>query len=129
MNIKNTIDIVEENHHHLYIACEASTGNFVVPNFWFLFWNCLEKWIHLFLPERFANFWGFDRWCPQNHETLCSVHRRYPTILIFSEILLLCYMRKIISYNFTRLAVFYLKLLYSKTLDDAMMNRSWPIFV
>ena len=24
-----------ENQHHLYIACETSHFNFVVPNFWF----------------------------------------------------------------------------------------------
>ena len=51
------------------------------------------------------------------------VHRRYPAISIFSEILLLCYLCKSISYNFTRLAMFYLKHLCSKTLDVPMMNR------
>ena len=55
------------------------------------------------------------------------VHRRYPTISIFSEILLPCYMCKNIRYNFTRLAMFYLKHLYSKTLDASMMNRDWSI--
>ena len=40
---------MEENQHHLYIACEASKGNLVVPKFW------LGKLIHLFLPERFPN--------------------------------------------------------------------------
>ena len=45
------------------------------------------------------------------------VHRRYPTISIFSEVLLLCYLCKNISYSFTTLAMFYLKHRYSKTLD------------
>ena len=44
-------------------------GYFVVLNFWFLFWNCLEKCF--FLPELFHNFWGFNRFF-QNLETLCS---------------------------------------------------------
>ena len=51
------------------------------------------------------------------------VHRRYPKFLIFFEILLLCCLCKDISYNFTRLAMFYLKHLYSETLDVSMMNR------
>ena len=57
MNLKNTTDILEENQHHLYIACNNSRGNFVVPNFWFHFWKSVEKWIHLFLREWFPNFW------------------------------------------------------------------------
>ena len=50
-------------------------------NLWFIFWNCLEKWIHLFLPERFPNFWGLNRKCFENHGTLCS--QKYPKLLIF----------------------------------------------
>ena len=44
---KIQLGIMEENQHHLYIASEACKGNFMAPNFWFLFWSCLEKWIHL----------------------------------------------------------------------------------
>ena len=51
------------------------------------------------------------------------VHRRSPRISIFSEILLLCYLCKNIGYNFTRMAMFYLKHLYNKTLCVSMMNR------
>ena len=27
------LEIMKENKYHLYIACEACKGNFVVPNF------------------------------------------------------------------------------------------------
>ena len=63
---------MEVNQNHLYIVCEACKYIFVVPNFWFHFWNCLEKWINLFLPERLPKFWGLNKRYFQNHETLCS---------------------------------------------------------
>ena len=51
------------------------------------------------------------------------VHRRYPKISIFSEILLLCQLCKNISHKFTRVAMIQLKYLHSKALDVSMMNR------
>ena len=61
----------------------------------------------------------------QNHDTLCSQKVSYhPIIFIFSEILLLRYLCENISWSFTRLAMFYLKHLCSKTLDDSMMSSS-----
>ena len=56
------------------------------------------------------------------------VHRGYSKISILSEIELLCCLCKIISYNFTRLAIFYLKHLYSKAVDVSMMKRDWSMF-
>ena len=53
----------------------------------------------------------------------CVLCRGYTKISILSEILLLCCLCKNISYNFTRLAMFYLKNLSSKTLNVSMMNR------
>ena len=92
----------------MYIACKACKGNFVLPNFRFFFWNCLEKWIHLFLPERFPKFLGLKFFWDFRTMKHC-VHRRYPAILIFFffffEILLLCYLCKNISYNFTTLVM------------------------
>ena len=72
---------MEENQHHLYIGCEASKSNFVVPNFWFLFWNCLEKWIHLFLQERFPSFWDLMWDLGISRTMKHCVHRKYPIIL------------------------------------------------
>ena len=78
-----------------------------------LFWYYLEKIIHLFLPERFPNFWGLNR---RSFRTLKDcVHRRYPKFSIFSEILLLCCLCKNISYNFLGLVMLYLTHLYNKT--------------
>ena len=57
------------------------------------------------------------------------VLRRYREILILSEIVILCFMCKGISYKSTRLAMFYLKHLCRKTLDIFMMNRDWSIFL
>ena len=57
------------------------------------------------------------------------VHRGYPKASISFEIILLCCLCKSISYIFTRLTMFYLKHLYSKTLDVSMMNRNWSIFL
>ena len=71
---------MEESQHHLYGACEASKGNFVGHNFWFIFWNRLEKWI-IFTGTISKSLWS-------QQEALC-VHRRYPEFSIFSEILLL----------------------------------------
>lgn len=59
---------------------------------------------------------------------LC-VHRGYLKISVMSEIVLLCYLFKNISYNFTRLAMFWLKHRYSKILNVLMMNIVWPIFL
>ena len=57
------------------------------------------------------------------------VHKGYPKISFLSEIVLICCPCKSISYNFTRLVIFYLKHLNSKTLDVSMMNRDWSNFV
>ena len=76
--------------------------------------------------ERFANFWGLNGRCFQNHDILCS--QKVSQNLHFfwnSTPVLSC---KNISYSFTRLAMVYLKHLYSTTLDVSMMNRDWPIF-
>ena len=51
------------------------------------------------------------------------VHKGYPKISIFSEVLLLCCLCKNISYNFMRLTIFCLKHLYSKTLDVSTTNK------
>ena len=42
------------------------------------------------------------------------VHRRYPAITIFSEVSLLCFLCENISYNLTRIAIFYLNHVYIK---------------
>ena len=52
---------------------------------------------------------------------LC-VHRGYLKILDMSEIALLCYLFKNISYNFTRLTMVWLKHRYSKILNVLVMN-------
>ena len=52
------------------------------------------------------------------------VHRRYPAIQFFLKF----YFCVTCVNNFMRLAMFYLKHLYSKTLDVSMMNRERPIF-
>ena len=75
---------MEVNQNHLYIVCEACKYIFVVPNFWFHFWNCLEKWIHLFLPERLPKFSGLNERYFQNHETLCSQKVSYSLALKIS---------------------------------------------
>ena len=49
---------MEKNQHHLYIVCEASKGNFVVHIFWYLFWNCLEKWIPFIFTGTISQFLG-----------------------------------------------------------------------
>ena len=116
MNKKIQLDILEENQHHLYIACKACKVNFVVPNFWFLAWNCND-------------FPSFGALIEAAFRTMIHrVHRKYSRISIFSEIRLVCFLFKNINYNFTRLTMFYLKHLYSKTLDVSMMNWDWPIF-
>ena len=111
---KIQLDIMEENQYHLNIVCEASKGNFVVHNFWFVSRNCLEKWIHLFLPERFPNFWGLSRRCFRNYETPCFTEGILQSRFILKCTPVLPVWN--IRYNFTRLAIFYLKHLYSKTL-------------
>ena len=74
---------MEENQHHLYISCVACKGNFVVPNFWYLFWNCLEKWINLFLPKQCPKFQGLlgDAFRTMIH----LFHRRYHKIYFFQK--------------------------------------------
>ena len=49
------------------------------------FWNCLEKWIHLFLTERFPNPGGFHRKCFQNHEIVCSRKVSYNLVFFWSS--------------------------------------------
>ena len=72
MNLKN------RNRHHgskpepLIYCLRSLQIYFCGTNFWFHFWNCLEKWIHLFSPERLTKFWGLNKRYFQNHETLCS---------------------------------------------------------
>ena len=118
---------MEENPQQLYIACEACKSNFVVPIFWFLFWKFWENWIHLFLRKRFPRFSDLNR--KNTFRTIIHcVHRGYPKISNLSEIILLCWLCKNISYNFTRMSMFYLKHLYNKTFDVSIMDRDWLIF-
>ena len=133
MNIKIQQNIMEENQHYLYVACEAFKCNFVVTSFWFLFWNCLTKWTHLFLPEQFPIFLTYGTLMGRGRvdgfiTMMHCAHRRYPKTSTFFEILLLCCPCKNISCSITRLAMFYLKHLYSKTLDVSVTNRDWSIF-
>ena len=106
---------------HLYIACEASKGNFVevISDFFF---ETVQKNKFIYFYRR--NFQISRDLIEGSFRTMkhCA-HRRYPTISIFSEILLLRCLCKNISYNFTRLAMFYLEHLYSKTLYVSMMER------
>ena len=116
---------MKKNQHRLYIVCEAARAILWSPisNFFFetvqrnkfnyFYWNDLQI---------FGTLIGGFR------TIIHCVHRRYPKISIFYEFLLLCCLCKNISHNFTRLAMFYLKHLYSKTLDVSMMNRDCPIF-
>ena len=96
---------MEENQHDLYIASKACQCNFVVLSFWFLLWNCLEKWIHLFLQNDLPTFGALmgDAF----RTMIYCVHRKYPKISIFSEILLLCCLVKI----------------------SVTVSRDWPWFI
>ena len=70
---------------------------------------------------------NFRAWIADAFRTIINcvcVRRRYPRISILSEIVL----RKNISNNFRRLAMFYLKHFYSKALNGSLMNRDWRIF-
>ena len=68
------VGIMEENQHHLYILLAKPPRQFcgIVDPISEFFWNCLEKWIHLLLTERFPNSGGFHKKCFQNHEIVCS---------------------------------------------------------
>ena len=84
----------------------------------------------MFLQEGFP-ITGYRRFRNRRYFTtmINCFHRGYPKISVVPEILLPCFLCKNISYNFRRLAMFYLKRLYSKTLDVSMMNRDWPILL
>ena len=107
---------MKQNQYPLCVACKACKSIFVVPTFWFLFRNCWENSIHLFLWEQFPKFWG-----PH------YIQRVYRKLLILSEIVLLFCLCKNINHSFMRLSIFYLKHLYSKTLDVSIMNIDWLI--
>ena len=85
----------------------------------YLFLSCLENWISLFLREISQNL-GPKWYCLSQ-----------PWYTVFTEAILksqlLYCMCKNISYNFTKLAMFYLTHLCSKALHVPMMNRDWPI--
>ena len=81
---------MEENQHHLHIACEACKGNFVVPIFWYIFWNCLEKWKEFYITnfistERIFWFVDLNRRYFQNHETLCSQKVSYSFVFFWNS--------------------------------------------
>ena len=113
LNIKNRT----RHHERAYIyglrsLQGQSKDNFVVTNFWLLFWNCLE--IIYFYRSDFPIFWDVIGGAFKKKKK--CLNRRYPSISIFSKILLLRFLCKIINYNFTRLAMFYLKHIYIKYL-------------
>ena len=78
---------------------------------------------HLFLPERFPIVLGSHRRCFQNHETFSS-QKVSCNLYIYVERkiegyicrVLLCFLCKNISHNFTRIAMFYVNHLYVKHL-------------
>ena len=53
------------------------------------------------------------------------VHRRYSKFSIFSEIQLMCFLIKRISYNFLRLAMLYLKHLITRCFHDQQRRLRW----
>ena len=112
---------MEENQHHLYLTCEVCEGNFVATVSDFFFGTVQRNEFIYFYRNDFPIFVALIGRAFRT-VTQC-VHRRYPKFSIFSESLLLYCLCKNISYGFTRLALFYLRHLYSKTLDFPMMNR------
>ena len=122
MNIKIQIDIIEENQHYLSVQ-----GQFCGTQFLISFLKLFREINSFIFTRTISQFLGVLIGGAFRTMIYC-VHRRYPKISLFFEILLLRCLCKNISYNFTRLTMFYLKRLYSKTLDVSMMNRDWHIF-
>ena len=81
--------------------------SFVVPNVWFIFLEPVYRNLFFFYRSDFSIFrdviGGAFRTLKQ------CVYRMYPSVSIFSEIFLSCFLRKIISYNLKHL---YIKHLY-----------------
>ena len=127
MNIKNTTSHHRRKPTPLIYCLRSQQGQFCSTQFLNSFLKLFREMNSFFFYRNdFPIFWVLigSAFRTMKH----CVHRRYPTISIFSEFLLLCYLCKNISYNFTRLALFYLKHFYSMTIDVSMMNRWWPIF-
>ena len=126
MNIKKTIRHHGKSQHHLHMFQKAAKTILYHPISDFFFETVQRNQFIYFYRNVFPIFGpligGASRTMIQ------GIHRRYPKISISSEVLLLCWLCKNIIYNFTRLAMFYLQHLCSKTLDVSMMNRDWPIF-
>ena len=127
MNVKNTTRHHGRKSTPLVYWVRSLQEQFCGTQFLISFLKLFREMNSFIFTGAISQFLGFNVGFGdfQNHETLCSQKVSYhPIIFIFSEILLLRYLCENISYSFTRLAMFYLKHLCSKTLDDSIMSSS-----